>query len=156
MHFLCPTHRQRLIEMPEQEISDYWLEWMNYAGFYYEQQAWKDTIAFIGCAFDLTSCALFRRNINRNSMVTHVTLSTIYLANTLWHQHDTDKANHVLSLSVQRLGLIMLHDPTAQWIEECLDILTDQKKHRCFFEEYLNLPFAEQIQTAPPPLSLLH
>lgn len=158
MHFLCPNHRQRLVEMPEKEISNYWLEWMNYAGLYYELNQWADSIAFVGCAFDLTSCALFRRNINRGSMVTHVALSTIYLANTMCHQHDTAKANQVLSLSVQRLGLMMLHDPTEAWIEECLDILTDAHKHRAFFEEYLNLPFNEQFQPDPLPLqaSQLH
>lgn len=143
MYFLCPNHRSQLIRLPEDKLSEYWLEWMLEAGNHYEEENWQAAIPFAGCALDLTSNALQRKDVNRVNLATEATLSTIYATNLLAHQMQYERASQIADAVSQRIIVMMFNSENHNWAETCLDAIGNPNKQHDFFTEYMSLPFQD-------------
>ena len=138
MHFLCPTHRRQLLELPSHKQTDIWLQWLNDAAMYYELGLWREVVAYTGCAFDLCYHSLTLRG--GEDCATRLTLSAIYLANALQHKGENEKADTMLSVAFRLLQHLQARQGQAI-VSDCMLILLDGNAHGAFFNRYLNLPF---------------
>lgn len=158
MYFLCPQHRQELIQLPEIEISSRWFDWMCQASEFYELKDWQKATPFAGCAMDLTSCALLRHDIKGKSLATHATLAAIYAINLLQHQHEIKHATISAEQVAQRIQSA-IGDTEKTWAETCIKALSEPAEQIRFFKDYLNFPFELVDHTGAnihPLQSVLH
>ena len=143
MYFLCPNHRSQLTRLPQDQLSQYWLNWMLEAGNHYEEENWNAAIPFAGCALDLTSIALQRKDVSRVNLATESTLATIYATNMLAHQRQFKRASEIADIVSQRIIVMMFNSENHNWAETCLDAINNPNKQYDFFTEYMSLPFQD-------------
>ena len=141
MYFLCPAKRQKLVKLPENQLSDHWLEWMIQAGNHYEAQDWKAAIPLAECALDVTSSALMRSDVSKVNVATEATLSALYVSNILAMDGRENQIQEVCENLSRRIIVRMFNGEHHVWAETCVDVINDRKKQANFFTEYLSLPF---------------
>ncbi|MCG8673111.1 MAG: hypothetical protein MI867_27225 [Pseudomonadales bacterium] len=140
MYFLCSKHRQKLICLPEDQISGYWLDWMLDAGQEYEIEDWQRAKLYAGSAMDLASSALLRSDIDHENMAIHATLATIYTANCCQHCLEPEHAYMALDFLRQRLRYVATEKNQQDWVNKCIDALRNPIRQSGFFQEYLSIP----------------
>ena len=146
MHFLCATHRRQLLQLAADKQSAIWQQWLHQGAVHYELGDWREASAWLGCAFDL-ACHSLRAN---DDSPLRLTLAALYLANTLRHLGEADKADCALALA-WRLLQVQHARQGEEGLSDCAHVLLDPNSHAPFFQRYLNLPFV-----APLPGRVLH
>lgn len=117
---------------------------MNKAALHYGVDAWKDSQAYAGCALEVGLMLLNKRGAN--SATHQITLSSLYLANSLEHEGQHEKANLVLEVAKKALDFCCKHclDDDAP---NCLAVLHDEKQQPGYFLQRLNMPFDKPPKT---------
>lgn len=140
MYFLCGNHRQSLIQLPEKDISGYWMDWMLQAGENYEIKNWHKAKLFAGSAMDLATSALLRKDIKHADMAIQATLATIYTMNCFQQTQEPEHADHALELLTQRIVFAMHNTGSQEWARTCLAALENPIAQADFFQSYMTLP----------------
>lgn len=147
MFFLCATHREQLLCLPQNKISEYWLNWMLEAGGCYERADWERAGKFAGSALDLAVIAINREDVNHQDLVVEATLSTIYTMDILSQRRQYDQASS-LAARVQDRIQQAVPEMTLRNCQPFLNVIADSSKHYDFFTDHLSLPLEQNPEFA--------
>lgn len=137
MNFLCPNHRQKFRELPQEKRKNLWLAWMEQACACSEKGQWQDVLSLSGSAFDL---ACVRGSRGESCLHIELTLSAILVSRVLFDLYDRAGSEGVIFRAIEQLLDDKSRAPIGGCcdVEECVSVLVDSSLQAGFFSDNLN------------------